>query len=376
MMKKKRSLSLAIAISILSCAETTCNSTAVQLAQIPTTGGPISESGNYYLGYDITGNISIEANNVTLNLNGHTIQSLTIDGRNDVNITNGIVDGSEATTDVVRIFGESDNVHLSNLVVINGRSDIGSGLHGIRIGQSTNIFLSHILAQNNAGGGCVVAPVGSETTGAKGVFISDCVFNENGTTNTFTHVGLIIFNQQEEVVVRRCVASGNRNDGFCVLSNCQRIYFLDCIARENGLIGLPGDGFAGFEGLVDPMGPVAYVALRCIAENNGRHGFDADDGTSFIFENCLASDNASDGFNTVGTEIGLMKECTAIGNDVCGFDNQGVTTNAQPVTYVANYAVNNDTAQYCSSDVENNGFPYCTHPFDDDDAQFWRNIVG
>ena len=174
-----------------------------------------------------------------------------------------------------------------------------------------------------------------------------------------------------EVEVRRCSAIANRKSGFLVRQSCERIYFLDCIARENGLTGNDSDGFQGMPGPGDT--PVTFVAIRCIAEDNWRHGFNADRTTAFIFEGCLAQNNTEDGFNTEGDEVGLMKECTALGNK-CGFDNQGTTALDQPVTYVANYAADNTVAQYCNKGMSHNTFPYCTHLYDDDDAQFWRNI--
>ncbi len=367
-MKKKKSAFLTVAFALLYCTCISANSTGVRLAQIPESGGFITESGNYYLGYDVPdGALTIDADRVILNLNGHTVRNISISGHNDVIIRNGIVNASSLSGGSGISISSSDNVHLSDIAVLNAGNP-GGNTNGIGVSSSsTNIFLSGLLVANSTS-------VGIRVSGGnnRGICISDCRF-ENNLEGVFISGGNGETNL--EIEVKRCLATGNTTNGFFVGDNSQRIYFFDCIARDNGTSdpGNPGDGFQGSGSGSDPA---SFAVLRCLAEGNGRHGFNATDNLTFIFEGCTARNNTNDGFNANGqTNVGLMKECIALANTECGFDNQGVTTDAQPVSYVANYAAAN-SAEFCSSGAANGGFPYCTHTFENANAQFWRNIAG
>ncbi len=376
-------MGLIIIALLLSFSSMNCNTTAVKLAQIPTTGGSISEPGNYYLGFDVPdGGVTINADRVTLNLNGHTVRNILISGHQDITLTNGTVEASSLASGSAICISGSDNVHLSNLTVRNAGASVTGYTNGIGIlEKSTDIFLSQILMENNTSAGCrIQGSAISSDAGGTGVFISDCVFHQNGTASNATagsdlgRVGLLISKSNTEVLVRRCLANANKQHGFFVRVNCEMIYFFDCIASENGVSGGDGNGFYGSQGSSPPIGPVTYVALKCISESNKSHGFAADSGVSFIFENCVTVNNQKNGFDTRGDTLGLVKECTALRNLACGFNNDGSSSDSnQPVTYVANYAAQN-RIPYCLKGKVHTKFPYCTRLATDTEANFWRNI--
>ncbi len=380
----KKWVSCTIAVLVLFFGKINCNSTAVQLVRIPTTNGSISSPGTYYLGYDITGSLTIGADRVTLDLNGHTVRNIIIANRDNVRITNGIIDSSTAFTIQAGVFiNGCTNIQLSNLKVLYTGS-ISTLIRGIYITGGNNVFLSHMLVEGFPSTGCKIEGTPSLLR------ITDCEFNKNGSALSAAtdddRTGLFIDHNNPansllvNIIVERCLATGNRTDGFRVSGRSLKasVWFFDCIARNNGVeAGLENAQSVGFHG--KQLGFAStdqgnFVAKRCIAENNALHGFWAETNTQFYFERCISCNNAHDGFKARGDSIGHVKECTAFGNGECGFSNDGSGNNDQPVAYVANFAHTNQLHNYCLNGANRRiRFPYCVSAIGEDQALFWRN---
>ncbi len=388
---KKTWFPLVIAISFFSfTSRTSCNSTAVKLAQIPSTGGAITKEGTYYLAHDIKGSLAINADHVTLNLNGHTVYHITITSHSDISITNGLVDSTNAAPGVNAGVSIDDcsNVRLSDLKV-SYAGPTSRLIEGIHITGGRNLFLSHILIDDFSSAGCKIdgAPLF--------VLISDCEFSKNGSApdpvTPDDRAGLLIEHTDNapttiNIIVKRCLATGNRKDGFRVTGRSTdnpTVWFFDCTANNNGIEpGLESSESIGFNGVqITSTAPEfgTFVAMRCIAENNSWIGFYAQSKTQFYFEQCIACNNGTpsiegDGIRAKGDSIGQVKECTAFGNSRCGFNNSGSGGNNQPVAYVANSAYNNQKHNYClNSNNRRDQFPYCVRSPTVPEALYWRN---
>ena len=167
-MIKNKILLLAGALMTLPHAQNHCQTAATLLAQIPPTGGTISEPGSYYLGFDITGEMAIAASDVTLDLNGHVTGPIDVSmDLSNVAIMNGFV---TVTAIGIPIFVGTgcNNLHLSNITI---RQD--GSLNGIDITDSTNIMIKDVV--------CLSSPptgVGLMLTGCSNVGVSNCLFSD------------------------------------------------------------------------------------------------------------------------------------------------------------------------------------------------------
>jgi hypothetical protein len=355
-----------------------CNSTPVDLVQIPLTGGSISEPGNYYVGYNITGIIAIDADRVTLNLNGHTVQGLSITNHQDVIITNGTVDGSTLTTGQAILISESENIQLSNLnVCYDGPAS--STVEGIHIEGAHLVFLSDMLVENFPVGGCSIQDGSSASSR---IFMTNCALKQNKNNGLLVNS---LAGAPDDIIpaaiLKGCTASLNEADGFAVKGRSEQpsVYFFDCISRANGTNPARlGNGFHGFQATSISTTPGNFVAIRCIAETNFFNGFYTESDTRFYFDHCFSGYNGNNGFDARGdaNSTAQVKSCIAMNNRECGFNNNGSNRyQDQPVAYVANYASDNGDA-YCLSGKNRTGSPYDVLAFDHKYAQFWRNITG
>jgi len=155
----------------------------------------ISASGSYYLGEDVLAfgdshGIEITASNVTLDLNGFTIQG---------NLEVGSLDG-------VRIGEGANNVTIRNGTV---RLFLGIGINAPAYGEGydattpTNLRVSDVRLISNALGGLRM--------GSRGV-VTDSIAQGNSGTGFFTTYNSII---------RDCIATGNTGHGIEFWGSCQ-----------------------------------------------------------------------------------------------------------------------------------------------------------
>ncbi len=351
-MIKNKVLLLAGALMILPYAQNHCQTAATLLAQIPPTGGTISESGSYYLGFDVTGDIAITASDVTLDLNGHLVTgsisvSMTL---SNVAIMNGFVTVTAVGTPISVATG-CNNLHLSNITIRQ------AGLiNGITITDGTNVMIKEVVCLSSA----TTTGVGLMLTGCSGVMVSNCLFN--GWSN-----GFVVTGASDNIVLTECSSNNNNLNGFQVAGGTE-ITFLNCIAFSNA----SGNDGAGFRLTGDNA---QCQAFNCIADNNesvmglawGYFAEGVTDGHMHLTE-CLAYKNRS-GFAISNINENVVQECVAIENLTDGFTDFGASDLAH---YVANYSDANPT-NYSPA-----GTPFVSISANDltaPRAQFWRNTI-
>jgi len=242
----------------------------------------ITAPGSYYL----TGNVAatanknaigIYANNVTLDLNGFTVE--------------GIAGNTGA---VIVVAGDGSNPSgdpRGNVTIKNGtvRGGGGSGVLS-QIGVA-GLRLSGVTARNNAN-------IGFSIDGR--VELENCSASDNGSHG---------FSLGTDAVVSSCIARSNGGDEFRAGAGS---VFANCVADNAG-----GNG-TGFN-----VG-VGAAFSNCSALNSQLDaGFDSDGGSAF--NNCSARGNGGSGFSG-GGDGNVLTGCTASENGAHGFAFTSATT--------------------------------------------------
>ncbi len=340
----KQYIVMLIGLSILlNPTESSCNSTAVRLYDGQ---AALAGAGNYFLSQDVAGPVTISGSNITLNLNGHQIGGLTIGSNSDlsnIRVSNGIISD---TVSIGTLLGpDTNNVHLTDLVVHNATGN------GIDILSASEVFISRVLVTGAAGDGI------STGNFNRRIFITDSAFTACGRR------GIDIRTGAAEVIVRDTQSYNNMENGAFVTPTAQRIYFIRFIASENSLDGI--------NGTVNPEAlDTNFACIDCIFENNGRDGINPTR-TRFILKGCVAENNGQDGFTSDRALEGIMTQCVALNNVRNGLqDNDGGLTNCR---YTNNYAYNNTGGNY---DPSGDVAPFRVLEYNNDSAQYWRNIDG
>lgn len=331
----------------------------------------ISESGRYILCEDLTSAqndpyaISIEANNVTLLLNGHTISKL-----GQTNSNNAAIIAAEDVSNIVIkggtlvITGDGsptdslNAVRLTNVInaVVKDIQVFGTSQattfaqRGVQILGGQGITISGITASEITDGylytnasaivtrDCISADapgVGFEAT----IFTddaSDALLYKRCTSQASLVGGFIIFDATD-ALLDQCYSVGDGSNGFLLdridsPGSILNGYTRDCIADNTS-----GDGFAFGSGATH-VGAISCVAFnatgngfvelysgatatfyRCTSHNNGGDGFNASATTSVAIYNCLGFDNVGSDF--VGAAGGtVFSSATQLGpNNMAGF---------------------------------------------------------
>ncbi len=272
----------------------------------PTT---IMNPGLYCLTNDITGDITVNANDVTIDMNCHQLTgNLTISaGNENVSVFNGIIDQEDTGAECVTISMGANNIDLSELTLKNATGN------GLAVTNAMNIFISNLLIEE-CQNGCELL------SSCTNVFVTDTVFDNNNS---------IGFNNNDaiDVVLTNCHAINNGDTGFSAGTG-ERVYFFNCIAIANMATGFVGSS-AG-----------TCKAVECVADNNVVNGFFTNIGTAY-FERCLAKNNGGDGFTGGSATDGTVNQCVALNNTGNGFAD-GVSA----IQYISNYAQDNTNANY------------------------------
>lgn len=226
-----------------------CNSLSI------TAAATISSAGIYCLANNISGSITINSNNVSLDLSGHVITSTAASAvnvtanRNRINITNGQV------------------------VATNG--------DGIRINSGDEeVIIRKITAQNSVRG--------INITGANNIIIDQCDFVSNTT-------GLEISSTSNAINATNCTAIDNTQAGY-YLSNSTRNYIADNKALHNGS-GSASNGYgfvsSGCSGNIFERNIVEYTTTNTTGWLTAAAGFALLDGENCArIINCTSSNNA------------------------------------------------------------------------------------
>jgi len=350
-----------------------CNATPLT---VPAGGATISAPGYYCLTGDTTGTITINANDVTLDLNNHTISLPSDSGADGVDVNPGfsritIKNGNIVTPyNGIGLFGDTGDSdfyiydvtidgaslgisagRLANLtiarVIITNSSDFG-----FSIGSASNVTLSACNVTNVSGGnGFNILGVPNSS-----MLLDSCIatnaasgFAITGTNVTLTHclaqncgsgfsIGNTITNITTDIALVDCTANFNGGKGFYIAGSNTTL--TDCMAQGNGTSD--SANCAGF--FLETTSNNTMLA-NCSANLNIGNA-----GTSAAFFNwttvgpssfiaCTAQNNAIEGFNMINsTGVGIIKSCVAKGNSACGFDDASTSSLYQ---YVANVAEGN-----------------------------------
>ncbi len=315
----------------------------------------ISVPGTYCLSEDVTFTfgpaITINASNVTLDLEGHyidggsnpvdsAIQLATGVGSNlsNIIIQNGIIQNLRGL--LPSCIGQGGtNSSLANIVIRD--MDFYNVLATGGVGSAYNATSQSILIENCAifNGGAIFAllnPGGSavfrnirveqynqgfaeilaeSALGSAGlaasVIIEDCIITTSAPLPYFAYVDVAYISN---AVVRNCVVDGGGALGF-VLLNINNLVVSDCIAQNGSNVGFT----------IALADSVSVVIERCVAQHNGQQGFSiqADRLGSLTMVDCVANNNLFGGFevNRLSLSLGAatFKSCYAAQNGVCGF---------------------------------------------------------
>lgn len=347
-----------------------CNNTNACAATIINSPTTITNPGYYCLSNDIIGSIIINANDVTLDLNNHTITGLGAGSGNGITVNNGnnrvIKNGRILNFDTGIQGTQNHNTNITNVVMSS------CFVEGITINDSTEIYLEMILTTSIGTNGvhfignndnCTIKNV--NVTGAQQGFIfenvsnsiiKDCnvvdcssdfepifppmvsinAFQWSGGCNNITiencsaknfialdfPVGFI-FDGAENIILRSCAAqniiqtspTGAYAAGFlCTEFTTANIQFFDCSVET-----VTGQGFiAGFEIDGQSISLSNCVTQNCIASAQGNGFFTS--GLAVSFNNCLASSCSHFGFatNTPSSRTAdiVYSNCQSIDNSI------------------------------------------------------------
>ena len=297
----------------------------------------IDEQGSYYFTGNITltlnsntDGIVIDANNVSLDLNGYTLN------------------GSNVGDDGIMVLGDQDNIIIKNGIVENWD---GEGVNGLNADQS--IFVD-LMVRNNGGDGlvtdfnCLIYRCVGEGNGEDGLEIDDggVIFNSTANNNGDNGIqcsegGLVInctsFENEEDGIdagsgskVENCNSYQNGSFGFDMGTGGQVI---NCMANRNRSIGI--DLFSSciaINNIVNENG-------RCWLDGNGCGGL-ADDGAGIrAFVNSQIINNTCNG-NIMG--IRVSSGDSYVSNNYCeGNLHAGIVSTSTGSFFIRNRAYNN-----------------------------------
>lgn len=234
----------------------------------------ITQSGSYYLTSNINGvtdkhGIEIDANNVTIDLNGYSLigpgkaagsSGYGINGDNSVKIFNGSITS-----------WRSDGIHLSNYARVTNVEVADCGGNGITVetGSTVTGCQSHdntLSGINAAGEGCVVsACVSINNAGTYGIYaafsgvISNCIATRNTQKGIVAGAGGVIIS-----------CSACYNEAFCGI-----LGFYGCTISNCTAVGNTYDGIQASDSTIN----------GCTSYSNSQNGVAA--------SNCLIIGNTS-----------------------------------------------------------------------------------
>ncbi len=354
-------LLLASALMALPYAPSSCQTAPTELAApIAPSGGMLDASGSYYLGFDVTGDMTISTSNVILDLNGHVVTgSINVAaGLSDITLTNGFITTSSANG--IDIATGCININLNNLTVRYSEDNGGITARG------TNVAIKNVTCLGTAVDTSMSTVLGLELLNCTHAAVCNCSIAVNGDTAADNGDGLCVDNCTQ-VLLAACNVR-NCNNCFDIRNGSSEVTALQCVA------------FSGVNGFTAGDTGGSVKLLNCIAENNSSNGFqlEGDSQSPVYLEECIAYNNPdADGFNVDGTVEHTVKKCVAFSNENGFVDTDGATSVAR---YIANYADINPASDMSNT---NNYMPSSGDPFDpistndvtDPKAQFWRNTI-
>jgi parallel beta-helix repeat protein len=225
--------------------------------------------------------VIVGAPNITIDLNGHTIDGVgagtgmnNVAGHDDVIVKNGTV---HQFMDGIRLQGAVSN-RLSRLTV-----SLNGGL-GIALVDSDDNRITRVAAADNAGDGISLdgtVNVGSDDNrvldssasdnGNSGVVVTNYSDNNRIERSSFVrnlNFGFAAENFSDDTRVERNMAIANQNDGIFVQGDASRTLVRRNVANENGLDPM------NLQDGIDVASPTTTIA-RNSANENGDYGIEA-----------------------------------------------------------------------------------------------------
>ncbi len=329
-----------------------CSPTPITQTDIPLT---ITTPGTYIVCEDISAAsnlIDIQASNVTLDLNGHTLESttgicVTVNNVAHVVVTNGFCTSALQSISVVT---GSQDVSINDVHIYNSAepSIHAIGTHGVTVsGCSIDGRNGSLLAL-----GMILIDTCSE------VLIEDSTIiggNDFASTPIAACIVTNIQTSEGGAIIRRCTAEVLNEIGFSIDTSLNSCIIEDCFVGE--FIGTVKEGYringsgscqlirCSTERAGIGFSLVSYsdILLQdCIALTCSNTGFRFQSSNG-VAEGCVAS-SCPTGFSMQGTNV-LLSECKATANSIAGFSIIGTNTVLQQCVASGNSGsgINNST---------------------------------
>jgi hypothetical protein len=265
----------------------------------------INAPGSYYLTGNITGasgkhGISIQTNDVTLDLNGFSI-----------------ISGGGGAFRGINVLGVQKNFCIRNGTVrgwTDGgvRTDLATSTLAEKLRLSDNVGATGLALGNGAAKDCVATGNATGFVIGNGAQIKDSAASAN----------IIGFSASDRSHINNCISTVNTGDGF----NCTSyVNLMDCTSSRNG-----GNGIVTLAGCsilrcnVSKNIPFGYgiqagtgcMVADCAVDSNGLDGIDVDSGSTI--RNCAAYGNTSRGI------VGNNGACRIVGNHCDANGDNGI----------------------------------------------------
>lgn len=262
--------------------------------------------------------ISIQASNVTLDLNSFQVYSEVTDvgievtsGVSSVVIKNGTVCSNGTGTTGISVTNASDVV-IEDVVVRNW----STSFYGVLLSGANNVVLDAVSAHNSGTGiGCLNseeiviqnsmcdtnAAAGCTISGSNNSIVSNLSCRANGAT------GLSVTTSSDTITIENCLSNNNTGSGY-VISNATNIYLADVMSMVNIGTGIAIDNSTNID-------CVGCVSSACTAD-----GFSLDTVDDACINNCAALQNSVYGFN-IGFTGGVCSNIAV--NDSVATSNTG-----------------------------------------------------
>ena len=301
----------------------------------------ISQPGSYYLTGNITGEpkkhgISIQANDVTLDLNGFALSS-----------------GGGGALRGVDVPVAQKNLSLRNGTIRGWtgggvRADLASNTLAEKLRLSDNTNAEGLSFGNGTARDCVATGNGTGFILGNGAQIRDCA----ATANSY---GFVI---GERAMATSCISTENSFIGY---EGANFVTLTDCTAGRNfGPAGIRVQGGSSVihcdasRNIPTASGIIAgegCTVTDCTTASNGSIGIDADVGSTI--QNCTANANGNNG---IFTDHGVVTGCTSAHNGGSGISNSSGSTSNCAASFNGSNGINTTSGvvAFCLA-VLNNG---------------------